>query len=391
MAAIFTFIWIYFFGKYSKLKVFLLSSLIWTIGTILFTFSENYFQVLILSAIIGIGVESSSIMILMILFQVTSKKSEGKMLATFIGVQGAGSLFGVLITAYVEDILNLSLNYIFLIIGIISLSWVCLSGFLFLRITRKNEEIDTHLDKIKYRFNLKKFLQIIKKRSNLALIILFLYSVPFIFFFSLWLQKYFLEIHSLSQMEAAMSYVFLTGAEFLGMIFGGFLFDKLYSKNHYKKIYLPVVGIAIAIPLLIIGFSLSWERGAVNSADNLIEISLNLFNFAISDSIVFISYIFLFLGFFFFAFIYPFSLLVINDCNSQEEVAPMLGMQKLLEIVGQSISPLIGGLIADKYSTLMVMLTTSIFLFLPIINLLLVKKTFEKDFLSNLNSDSKLY
>ncbi|MHA1394823.1 MAG: MFS transporter [Promethearchaeota archaeon] len=381
-SAVFIFIWIYLFGKYSKYKVFLVSSFIWTIGSILFSFSQNYVQILICSAIIGIGIESSAIIILLILFQISPKEDQGKMLSIFIGIQGAGSIFGVFLTAYVEDILSLSWNFVFLFIGILSFLWVCLSGIMLLKYKKIKIEIEPYLNQIGYNLNFKKFREIIKKKTNLSLIILFCYSMPFIFFFNLWLQKYFQDYHSLSQMEAAISYIFLTGGEFLGMIFGGFLYDKFYSRENYNKIYITIIGLAISIPLFFIGFFLFWEKNIHISDDNLISLSLELFNFAISDSIVFLSYIMLFLGFFSFALIYPFVLIVINDCNTENEKGTMLGMESLIEITGQAISPIIGGLIADFFSILIVMLLIPFFLVIPLIHLILMRKTIEKDFLS---------
>jgi len=382
ISCIFIFIWLYLFGKYSKFKIFLISSFFWIFGCIIFSFSQNYIHLLISAMIIGIGIESSSIFILLFIWEITPKENQGKFLSIFLAVQGAGSLFGVFITAYFEDILYLNWNYVFLFVGILSFFWICISGLVMKKFVSFDIDIKPYLDKIGYNFNFNSLRSTFEKKTNLYLIILFLYSVPIIFFFNLWLQKYFQDYHSLTQMEAAISYIFLTGGEFLGMIFSGILYDRFYSKENYKKIYISIIGIAISIPLFFIGFFIYWEKKNYNSENNLLFLSLDLFNFAISNSTVFLCYVLLFAGFFSFALIYPFTLIVINDCNSESEKGIMLGMETIIEIIGQAVSPIIGGLIADLYSMLIVMLIVPVFLIIPLIHLIFMKKIIEQDFLS---------
>ncbi|MGQ4872939.1 MAG: MFS transporter [Promethearchaeia archaeon] len=377
------FIWLYFFERYSKFKILNLNMFFWIIGCILLSFSQNYYNFIIFIIIIAIGIEASSIIILLIFFEITPNKNQGKLLSFFIAIQGFGSIFGVFITGYLEDILSLSWRCLFLFLGIFSLIWFLLTSiFIYKNNILKNIFLDP-LVEFGYILNFRMIIKILKKKSNLGLIILLIYSIPIVFFLNLWIQKYFQEFHNLTQMEASISYIFLTGGEFLGMVVGGFLFDKYYSIYHYKKYYITIFALLIAIPLFFIGFYISWKKTYYNSTLNLIDLGLDLLNFAFNNSNVFLSYTSLFLGFFFFAMLYPFILIVIKDCNNIKEVGVMLGIKNLIEILGQAISPFIGGLIADIFSIQVVMLVVPFFLIISLLNIILLKKYIEKDFFFN--------
>jgi len=381
-SAIFIFIWIRLFGKYSKFKIFIISSIIWISGTIFISFSENYPTLLISSCIIGIGIESSAIIILLILFQITPKENQGKILSIFMAAQGAGGIFNVFLTAYFEDILNLEWNFIFFFIGGISLLWFIITVLMLAKFKQLKVIIIPSLEKIRYDFNAKMLKRIIRKKTNLNLIILLMYSVPIVFFFSLWIQLYYIDYHSLTQMEAAISYIFLTGGEFLGMIIGGLLYDKVHSGSNYKKIYIAFIGLLISIPLLAIGFLIFWEKNHLNTQNNLISLVINLLDYVLKDIAAFSSYVMLFIGFFSFAFIYPFFLILINDCNDENDKGTMIGFRNLIEIIGQGISPLIGGFIADIFSISVVLVMVPIFLILPLIHLLYISRIVQKDLIA---------
>jgi len=96
---------------------------------------------------------------------------------------------------------------------------------------------------------------------------------------------------------------------------------------------------------------------------------------------VFLCYTSLFFGFVSLAMIYPFFLIVINDCNNQNEKIIMFGLENFIEIVGQAISPIIGGIIADSFSILNVFLLIPFYLFIPLIHLYLLRNIMQRDFL----------
>ena len=309
------------------------------------------------------------------------KEKQGKVLTLYILIQGAGSIFGVFITANFEDILGLSWNYVFLVIGTISLIGVLIAALIFSRFKKVSDVIAPLLDKIGYNLSFKSFRRIIGKRTNKNLLIQLLYVFPIIAFFNLWIQKYFQDYHSLTQMEAAISFIFLTGGEFLGMIVGSFLYDKFYTTKNYKKIYIPMLSILVSIPLFYFGFWINWRWNSNNIDSNLVDVSLGLLDFALANNYAFICYSLLFFGFFAFAFTYPFQLIVINDCNTENDKSTMIAMRNLLELVGLAISPIMGGLIADNFSILIVMIFIPIFLIVPVVHLFFMKKIIEKDFI----------
>jgi len=390
MSGFFVFIWLYFFEKYSKFKIFILSNFIWIIGCILFSFSQNYCHLLFFTVFIGIGVEAPSILILLIIFQITLNKNQGKIISAFIAIQGFGSISGVFIAAYFEDLLHLQWNFIFFYIGLITIIWLFFTGVFLYKMNILKNIFSDKLNSLGYSFNFTKIKYILKKKPNIGLIILLIYSIPIVFFFNLWIQKYFQEYHNLTQMEAAISYIALTGSEFLGMVFGGFLYDKFYSEYHYKKFYIAIISLSISIPMFFGGFIIYWKKSIPSKEENLIDLSLNLLNYVISNNYVFISYIFLFIGFFLFALIYPFLLIIINDCNNENEVGIMLAIKNLIEVLGQAISPIIGGLISDLFSILTVMMIIPFFLIIALFNLLIIKNAIRMYFISknkiNLNN-----
>lgn len=383
----FLFVWIYLFGKYSRYKIFIANSLIWIIGSVLFGISQNYLSLLITAGILGCGIEASNVFIILILFQMVSKTAQGKTFSLFITVEGLGSLFGIFITSYFEDILNYTWNSVFVFIGFISFIWLIVSGTLLFNFRQVKTIISPYLEQLGYILNFKDLKNIFNKKTNRFLIILWLYSVPIVTILNIWTQKYFIDYHSVSQMEASLSFIFLSGGEFLGMVFGGLLFDKYYSEKNYNKIYIVLISSLISIPLFIIGFSIYWRKNSLTTDEDLISLALNLFIFALENYIIFTSYIVLFLAFFCFAIMYPFFLIIINDCNNESAKNSMIGMRNITKIIGLTISPLIGGLIIDNFSILITMLIVPFFLIIPLVHIFLMRKTIENDFLSSLKDE----
>lgn len=379
---IFIFYWLYLFKKYrSPYKVFLVSSFLWVLGSIFFGFSQNYLLLLIFAAIIGAGIESTTIYSLLILFKISTKSSQGKIFSLFISIQGIGSLFGAFITSYFEDVLNFSWGFVFVFIGLISCIYLIISGLLLTKY-RGLEDFE-NFKKIGYDLKLRDFRKVLNKKTNQFLVIIWIYSTPIIFILNTWTQKYFLNFHGLSQMEASLSYIFLSGGEFLGMMVGGLFFDSLYSDKHYKKIYIAIAGTLISIPLLLMGFFIPWTKESLTQKQDVLNIAFNLFSFALQNSVVFFSYITLFFGFFSFAVIYPLFLILINDCNEEEDKSTMISLRNFLMITGQIVSPFIGGILIDTFSILFTLVIVPIFLIIPLTHLILMRNTIKNDFLTD--------
>jgi len=381
---VFMFFWIYLFGKYSRQKIFLINSLVWILGIIIFGFSQHYIHLLIISAIIGCGIEASTVFILLILLQMTPNESEGKLFSFYITIQGLGALFGIFITSYFRDILNYDWSFVFIFIGFFSLLWLIIAGIILIESKNVKNEITPYLEQLGYNLNLNEIKKIFNIKTNRSLVIIWLYSVPIVTFLNVWLQIYFQEYHLLSQMEASLSFIFLSGAEFLGIVFGGFLYDKYYSTKHYKKIYIAVISSIISIPLLVFGFLIYWKKNSLSTDIDLLSLAFDLYFFAINNTPVFVSYIILFLGFFSIALMYPFFLIIINDCNDDAGKNSMIGLQKIILIIGNVISPVIGGFLIVNFSILITMIIVPFFMIIPILHLFLIRNTIEKDFLLNI-------
>ncbi|MFW6311792.1 MAG: MFS transporter, partial [Nanoarchaeota archaeon] len=103
---------------------------------------------------------------------------------------------------------------------------------------------------------------------------------------------------------------------------------------------------------------------------------------AVRNYEVFMSYVLLFLGFMALGVMYPFFLIVINDCNREKGKTVMIGLRDFTNILGQIIGPILGGFIADILSVQYVLLLVPIFLIIPWIHLRIRKKDIESDFLS---------
>jgi len=223
---IFTFIWIYLIERKSFLKVTFIGTLIWIIGCILFSISPNYIFLLLSAAVIGLGIECTTVAALIYILNYTPKNNEGKAFSFYISIQGVGSLFGIFLTSVFSETLQLNWNFVFLFVGLLSL-FVLLIIFILFKV-QKVSLIDYRFDfeKVGYKFEFRSFGEALKKKTNLGIFLLLILATPFFMLFNVWLQKYFQEIHNLSQMEAALTYIFLSGGEFLGMIIGGYLIDK---------------------------------------------------------------------------------------------------------------------------------------------------------------------
>jgi MFS family permease len=170
-------------------------------------------------------------------------------------------------------------------------------------------------------------------------------------FNNIWLQKYYIEIRGLNQLMATISVVFTSGAEFLGLVLGSKITDKFSEKTPGKRLFIGFIAALIAAPLFLIPFLLIWTLTAHPTIGmNFIEICWYMFISAMKNYQIFLSYILLFFGFFFLAFIGPIIIPALSDFNQSEHKNLAINFCLVIYYFSWVISPILGGIIGDRFS-----------------------------------------
>ena len=201
---------------------------------------------------------------------------------------------------------------------------------------------------MKEKINLKQIKEVFTNKVNLFLIIFLILYLPTQYFNVNWLQKYWINIHSLSQISASISFTFTSGAEFLGYFISGFIVDYFAKK---KKINIPKIGILallVSSPFLFIGYLIPWNSTLnIPSGVSYIQICWAMFMNALETPPVFASYVMLFLGFFIIHLMGAQFLNIVVDYNTERLRPLVINMCIILLDIGLLIGPILGGFIAD--------------------------------------------
>lgn len=256
------FLWIYAFvspfsgmiaDKFSRKKIIIGSLSIWSLITLLMSFSQNFNQLFILRALMGL----SEALYLPAALSLISDYHESKNKSIAIGIHMTGLYMGQALGGFGASIAKIfSWQKVFFIFGITGIGYAILLLFFLkeIRTTHTPSKI-SNIGKAK-KENLQTLYSLF---SNISFwIILFIFTIPSLSGWGIknWLPTLF-SINLNIGMEKAgpLSTITIAVSSFLGVLFGGFISDKWVIKNLKGRIYTSAIGLFFTIPsLLLIGF-----------------------------------------------------------------------------------------------------------------------------------------
>lgn len=242
----------YLADKFNRSKVIIFSLLIWSVVTWLTAYAQNFDQLLIARALMGIS-EACYIPAALALI-VDYHKGTTRSLATGIHMAGvmAGQSLGF-VGGWIAEKHHWTLAFI--IMGIVGIVYAVALLFI-LRDAPKtqndttsngNAENVNFLDAVKTMFGSLSFIKVLCYWSLLGVVSWLVMG---------WLPTYYKEHFNLSQTTAGLyATAYLYPASLAGVIFGGFLADKWSKSNPKARILLPVIGLSIAAPFIFMASS----------------------------------------------------------------------------------------------------------------------------------------
>ena len=370
-----SYFWLYLAGKTSNSIAFISGSLLWMIPVMLISLSKSFFMFIFFVALVGAGTESTNIVLYNYFIGLKFNRTFARAYSLITIVQGAGGVFGAFFTAQIQDIMDLEWRMVFFYIFLIIISLWFIIAFIILFRPKKLNVVMTN--KKSYSITFLRLIQIIKQKKNLLVYLILIISSVGLSYLNVWTQKYFQTVHGVSQTISVISFIFLSGGEFLAYVVGGFVFDKLRKMNNKIFPYLGFLSLFISAILFTISLSIPWILEEV-AGENFIEICWNLLLSAFNDIKIALFYISIFLAFFSFTFSIPFLIGVLNFTNNHEDRNVLIYVWNTLLVVLYLIFPPIGGIIADNFGLRIMFFVIPFSLYfalIPIISLTKITKS----------------
>lgn len=246
-----TFVWGYLADKLSRRSLFATAVLVGEIPCFLTAFASDYYQILVLRALTGIGINGAAPVARALISDLYPPEERGKGYALYNFGSGFGVLLGMLLAGValsaglswrIPFMLAAAPNFVLVPLFLLSVKEVKL-GYAEPEIRRLYETGREY----KFRINLKDFLAALI--TTPTLIFMYLQGVPGTFPWGAipyWAPTFFQEKWGLSEGTATLI-VFVAGVGMMiGYFIGGLLSDKLVSRGlSYGRLLVPFTGILI--------------------------------------------------------------------------------------------------------------------------------------------------
>jgi MFS family permease len=246
-----TFIWGYLADRLSRRMLFAAAVLTGEIPCFLTAFAQNYYQMLVLRALTGVGINGAAPVARALIADLYPPEERGKGYALYNFGSGFGVLLGMMLAAVVLTT-GLSWRIPFMLAA--APNFILVPLFLLLVKEVKIGYAEPEVKKLyemgieyKFRINLKEFATAIA--TTPTLIFIYLQGVPGTFPWGAipyWAPTFFQKTWGLSEATATMI-VFVAGiGMMIGYFIGGILADFLQKKNVAKaRLLIPFAGILI--------------------------------------------------------------------------------------------------------------------------------------------------
>lgn len=251
------FLWIYSFmspisgilaDKINRKKIIVGSLLIWSSVTLLMSFSNNFSQIFILRAIMGI----SEAFYLPAALSLIVDYHDTKNRSLAIGIHMTGLYVGSALGGFGATIaFNFSWQHTFFVFGLIGIIYSFIL-IVFLKEIRKTPATTIEQN------NLQLDLMSLFKNASFW-VLLFYFSIPSLPGWGVknWLPTLFSENLNIGmELAGPISTITIAASSLIGVVFGGVISDK-WVQHHLKgRVYTSAIGLSLTIPALIfIGFS----------------------------------------------------------------------------------------------------------------------------------------
>ncbi len=326
-----TFIWGYLADKFSRRTLFALAVLVGEIPCFLTGFARNYYELLVLRALTGVGINGAAPVGRALVADIYPPEKRGKGYAIYNFSTGAGTLLGMLMAGIVVSI-GLSWRIPFMLAA--APNFILIPLFLLLVKEVKLGYAEPEIRKLyesgleyKYRISLREFK--IALLTTPTLIFIYLQGVPGTFPWGAipyWAPTYFQQQWGLDPATATLI-VFAAG---LGMMFGyfisGLLTDHLLKKGYVNaRLLIPFTGILIGTATTVVLLSYPYPHGVTDLNVLLPVILLSL------------------LGMVFVTFAAPNVPAVLSEITLPEHRGTIFGIFNITDNIGSAIGPLLAG------------------------------------------------
>ncbi|HME56585.1 MAG TPA: MFS transporter [Candidatus Lokiarchaeia archaeon] len=331
----------YLSDKIVRVRILLVGSMIYSVSAILVSLVSNsmagYVLYFILNACAGFGYGMIIPTTFSLIGDLVLQKDRAKGFSFVSIATLLGTAVGFVMGATIIDI-DWRLSYF--ILGLIGLG----NGFLTLTIKEPNRAgrdyvLSGNLEReYSYRIRLSDLKVILKKKTNIWLIINFVDTVPTgIIMFLLF--KYLLDIHGIPETMSILFLMLVFVSTLVGTIVFGFIGDARFKKgNKSARVHLALIANVVPIPFIFFAFVIPFQLPQNGTITDL---------FMIPGAVAMI--LLICIGLFINGATNGCWYATVVDVNLPEHRATVLAAANFFDIVGRSIGPLIGSIVADAF------------------------------------------
>ncbi|MEM4036780.1 MAG: MFS transporter [Desulfurococcaceae archaeon] len=323
-----TFIWGYLADKLSRRSLFALTVLVGEIPCFLTGFTKNYYELLFLRALTGIGINGAAPVARALVADLYRPEERGRGYAIYNFSSGFGVLLGMLMAGVVLSA-NLSWRVPFLVAA--TPNFILTPLFLLFVKEVKLGYAEPEVRKLyemgveyRFRINLKEFTGALL--STPTLIFIYLQGVPGTFPWGAipyWAPMFFHEVWGLSEGTATLI-VFTAGmGMMIGYFIGGLLTDRLQRRVLNARLMVPFTGILLGTLTMIALLKYPYPHGDESFAALLPVLLLGLF------------------GMIFVTFAAPNVPAVLSEVSLPEHRGTVFGIFNITDNIGSAFGPTI--------------------------------------------------
>lgn len=335
-----TFIWGYLADKLSRRILFALAVLLGEIPCFLTAFTKNYYEMLFLRALTGVGINGAAPIARAIIADLYPPEKRGKGYALYNFSTGFGVLLGMLMAGVVLT-MGLSWRIPFMLAA--TPNFILVPLFLIVikevKLGYGEPEIRELYEaglKYSYKINLKEFITAISMTPTL--IFIYLQGVPGTFPWGAipyWAPSYFQEKWGLDEVSSTII-VFAAGiGMMIGYFIGGFLSDMLLKRGYVNaRLIIPFIGILTGTGTMLILLSYPYPYGEKSMQVLLQVIILGV------------------LGMIFVTFAAPNVPAILSEVSLPEHRGSIFGIFNITDNIGSAIGPTLAGLFMSYYQSI---------------------------------------
>ncbi len=343
VVALATVFWGYLTDKFSRKKLLLIGTLLGEIPCFLTAFVNSYFELFLIRTLTGFGIGVILPVASSLFADYFPSGERGKVFGWFLFAIGLSYLVGAGLAGIVGP--TLGWRYPFMIIAAPNFVLAPLFYLLMSEPTRGQMELRSPLGKTsprEYRVKFSHLARFITIKTNLYLNLQSIFAGIPLGVLGSWIITFFVQERGLSiAMATSLGLVFI-GMRIFGNVSGGYAGDYVSQKKVTYRVLLCITAMLVAMPFILASISSPLDSRP-SFSQILVLFVLGFFGVGLASvPSANVRAIFL-------------------DVNVPENRGIMLSIANLTDVVGVGIGPLIGGLLADRYSLSFALKTSTLF------------------------------